>query len=453
MSTLPPRRLIAQKRDGQELPDEAIEGFIHEFVAGTVADYQMTAFLMAAFLKGLSGAETAALTRAMAYSGRRLVLDAIPGTKVDKHSTGGVGDKVSIPLAPLVAACGVPVPMVSGRGLGHTGGTLDKLEAIPGFRTRLPADEFESVLARVGYVMGGQTDDLAPADRRMYALRDVTATVESIPLIVASILSKKVAEGAQGLVMDVKCGRGAFMPDETSALRLARELARVGGLLGVRTVSFVTDMDRPLGRAIGNANEIAESIELLKGGGPEDLRVITRVLGAAMLVLGGVAADFAAGERQIDAAIADGRGLDRFRRLIEAQGGDPAVVDNPGLLPQPAARCLLTSPTAGYLSDLDPRAFGEAVIELGGGRRRAEDSVDHSVGIQLLKSPGESVAVDEPLLEVAARDVATAERVIREFLRPGVRVEPARPNLPPLIHRVVTREGADFPFVEGRVSL
>lgn len=453
MTGLPPRRLIALKRDGHELPPEAIEQFIREFVAGEVADYQMSAFLMAAFLRPLSGPETAALTRAMAYSGRRLVLDAIPGTKVDKHSTGGVGDKVSIPLAPLVAACGVPVPMVSGRGLGHTGGTLDKLEAIPGFRTRLPAEEFESILARVGYVMGGQTADLAPADRRMYALRDVTATVESIPLIVASILSKKVAEGAQGLVMDVKCGRGAFMPDEANALTLARELARVGGLLGVQTVSFVTDMDRPLGRAIGNANEIAESIDLLKGGGPADLRLITRVLGAAMLVLGGVAADFADGGRRIEGAIADGSGLARFRRLIEAQGGDPGVLDDPGRLPQPAVRVPLASPRAGFLADLDPRAFGEAVIELGGGRRRAEDDVDHSVGILLFKSPGEAVAAGEPLLEVAAADGATAERVLRDFLRPGVRVDEAPPALPPLIRRVVVRDGRDLAFDPARLPL
>jgi thymidine phosphorylase len=287
----------------------------------------------------------------------------------------------------------------------------------------------------------------------MYALRDVTSTVESIPLIVASILSKKVAEGAQGLVMDVKCGRGAFMPDEASALRLARELARVGGLLGVSTVSFVTDMDRPLGRAIGNANEIAESIALLKGGGPEDLKQITRVLGAAMLVLGGVATDFAAGERQIEAVIADGRGLERFRRLIEAQGGDPAVLDNPGLLPQPAVRRVLKSPAAGYLVDLDPRAVGEAVIELGGGRRRADDEVDHSVGILLLKSPGDAVGVDEPLLEVAARDEVAADRVIAEFLRPGIRIAPLRQEPPPLIRRVVTRGGKDLPFDPALVRL
>lgn len=438
---LSPRQVIVAKRDGRELAPGTIEEFIRAFVAGEVADYQMAAFLMAAFLRGLTGAETAALTSAMVYSGRRLDLSTIPGIKVDKHSTGGVGDKISLPLAPLVAACGVPVPMISGRGLGHTGGTLDKLESIPGFRTRLPAEEFVSVLANVGYVMGGQTSDLAPADRTMYALRDVTGTVESIPLIVASILSKKVAEGARGLVMDVKCGRGAFMPDEARALELGQELARVGALLGVETVAFVTDMDAPLGLAIGNANEVEESIEILKGRGPVDVRQLTVTLGAAMLVVGGVATDVVSGMRRIEAAIADGSGLARFRRLVEAQGGDPRVIDDPRLLPQPSVRLPLHAAATGYVADLDPRAFGEAVIELGGGRRRAEDSVDPAVGIDLRRTRGEAVTGGDVLLEIRAADEATARRVRDGLLVPAIRIEPAPPESVPLIRRVVTRDG------------
>lgn len=443
--SLSPRQVIVEKREGRELSAEVLEDFIRRFVAGDVADYQMAAFLMAAFLRGLSDRETAALTRAMVYSGRRLDLTAISGIKVDKHSTGGVGDKISLPLAPLVAACGVPVPMISGRGLGHTGGTLDKLEAIPGFRTRLPTDEFVAVLARVGFVMGGQTKDLAPADKAMYALRDVTGTVESIPLIVSSILSKKVAEGAQGLVMDVKCGRGAFMPDEARALELGVELARVGGLLGVETVAFVTDMDTPLGCAIGNANEVEESIAILRGAGPPDVRELTVTLGAAMLVLGGVATNLAAGIRRMETAIADGSGLDRFRRLIEAQGGDPGVVDDPGRLPQPAVRLPLHSTAGGFISDLDPRAFGEAVIELGGGRRRTEDTVDPSVGIDLLLRRGASVASGQRVLDIRSADEASARRVRDDLLIPAIRVVSSPPAAVPLIRRVVTRDGRRLP--------
>jgi len=427
---LSPRRLIARKRDGARLTPGEIESFVRDFLDGGVADYQMSAFLMAVFFRGMSGDETAALTRVMVDSGTRLDLSRVPGIKVDKHSTGGVGDKVSIPLAPLVAACGVPVPMISGRGLGHTGGTLDKLEAIPGFRTRLSAEEFTRVLADVGYVMGGQSADLAPADRRMYALRDVTGTVESIPLIVSSILSKKVAEGTNALVMDVKFGRGAFMPDEAEAARLGRELARVGRLLGLDVRVFLTDMDRPLGRKIGNALEIAESIQLLTGGGPADLREITVAFGAAMLVLGGKAADDLEGRRQIEGAITDRSGLERFRRLIEAQEGDPSVLDDPTRLPRAPIVETVMARADGFVLDVDPRILGEAVIDLGGGRRRAEDAIDPAVGFELALNRGDRVSRGQPLATVHAADRAAfvaAESALHEAFRIDSEPPPVRP--------------------------
>ena len=451
-SDLTPRTVIARKRDGHALADPELEGFVEGFVQGKVADYQMTAFLMAAFIRGLSGEETACLTRAMVESGARLDLRSIPGRKVDKHSTGGVGDKVSIPLAPLVAACGVPVPMISGRGLGHTGGTLDKLESIPGFRTRLDAREFTRILEEVGYAMGGQTEDLAPADRRMYALRDVTATVESIPLIVSSILSKKIAEGAEALLLDVKFGRGAFMIEPGRAAELARELVRVGELLGVKTVAFLTDMDRPLGRTIGNALEIEESIEILKGGGPSDLREITMTFGAAMLVLGGAATGIPDGRSRIEKAIADGSGLERFKKLIELQGGDPRVVDSAERLPRASASVALPSPGDGFVTDLSPRLLAEAVVALGGGRRRAEDAIDYTVGIRLHHAVGSTVTRGEPLLTLYGRDKAALERVLAETVSPAVTIGPDRPSTPALIRTLITRDG-ERPWNPGSTPL
>ncbi len=430
---LSPRRLIAKKRDGKELSSPEIELFVQSYLAGQVADYQMSAFLMAVYFQGMSGDETAALTRAMVDSGTRLDLSSVPGIKVDKHSTGGVGDKVSIPLAPLVAACGVFVPMISGRGLGHTGGTLDKLEAIPGFRTRLSAEEFVRTLRSVGYVMGGQSADLAPADRRMYALRDVTATVESIPLIVSSILSKKVAEGADGLVMDVKFGRGAFMPDIAQAATLGRELDRVGTLLGLRVRVFLTDMDRPLGRKIGNALEIAESIDILTGGGPSDLLEITLALGGAMLVLAGKASDEDAGRQRMTMAIADRSGLEKFRQLILAQGGDPTVLDDPSRLPAAPVRMEVPAMEDGWVVDIDPRQIGEAVIDLGGGRRRAEDAVDPAVGIDLAVTRGDAIQSGQPLATVHAAGRGSQLESVLLTIQRAIRVGPAPPPARPLI--------------------
>ncbi len=437
-----PAAVIRTKRDGGELSDADIEAFLRGFVSEEVTPYQMSAFLMAVFFRGMSPRETATLTRVMVETGDTLDFPGVEGIKVDKHSTGGVGDLISLPLAPLVAACGVPVPMISGRGLGHTGGTLDKLESIPGLRTDLDPDRFHRVLAEVGFAMGGQTARLAPADRRMYALRDVTATVESVPLIVSSILSKKVAEGIDALVLDVKCGRGAFMKNEKDALDLAQELTRVGTLMGKKVAAFVTDMDVPLGRAVGNAVEVRSALDCLDGKGPEDVMELVRTLGSAMLLLGGAAGTWAEAEEKLEAAVAGGSGRDRFRAMVEAQGGDPSAVDDPERLPQAPAEAPVPAPESGYVLDLDPFRLGEAVVELGGGRRRAEDAVDPSVGVLLDRRPGEAVKAGEPLARVLARSGDEAERVARELVARAYRVGPAPPAPRVLVRYLVTEAGA-----------
>ena len=436
-----PRDVIIVKRDGGTLAPEAIRGFIEGFLGDEVTDYQMTAFLMAVFLRGMDPEETAALTRVMVDTGHVWTWPGVKGRKVDKHSTGGVGDLVSLPLAPLVAAAGLAVPMISGRGLGHTGGTLDKLESIPGLRTGLSEDEFRSVLSSVGFAMGGQTASVAPADKRMYALRDVTGTVESIPLIVSSILSKKAAEGIDALVLDVKCGRGAFMHDTDSALRLARELARVGTLLGLEVVAFVTDMDVPLGDAVGNAVEVEASLRILRGEGPPDLTELVSTLGTAMLVLGGAADSWEAGAERFAAGVTSGEGTKRFRAMVEAQGGDGAVVDDPGRLPAAPVVHPVPAPRAGVVTDLEPRALGEAVVDLGGGRRRAEDTIDPAVGVRLRARPGDRVEAGDPLAEVLAADAATAERVAAERVKPAFTIGDTEPDPRTLVRYLVTGDG------------
>src|SRR6266850_2248182 len=330
--------IILSKRDGRTLAREEIRFFVDGVTAGSLPDYQASALLMAILLRGMTAEETAWLTDAMVHSGVRVDLHDIPGAKVDKHSTGGVGDKTSLVLAPLAAACGLVVPMMSGRGLGHTGGTLDKLEAIPGFRVGLSLDEMKSALKAVGCAMIGQTDQIAPADKKLYALRDVTGTVESIPLISASIMSKKLAEGIDALVLDVKTGSGAFMKTEVHSRRLAESLVSIGNASGVKTEAMITAMDAPLGRAVGNALEVIECIEVLKGRGPKDLIDVSMELAARMLVLGKVADDLAAADEQARRAIASGEGLERFRQIIEIQGGDPKVVDDYERLPHVADR-------------------------------------------------------------------------------------------------------------------
>jgi pyrimidine-nucleoside phosphorylase len=411
--------LISTKRDGQHLTDAEIRRVVAAYMDGTLAEYQMAALLMAIFFRGLDDAETEALTTAMLHSGRVLDLSAVAGIKVDKHSTGGVGDKVSICLAPLVAACGVPVPMVSGRGLGHTGGTLDKLEAIPGFRTDLGADEFARVVGEVGACMIGQTKEIAPADKRIYALRDVTATVECVPLIVASILSKKLAEGIDGLVLDVKVGRGAFMKDAETARALADALVRVGTRAGKRVVAVLTRMDTPLGEAIGNALETREALEVLHGRGPADLTECTMVLGAEMLVLGGKAEHTQDARKLLAFAIESGAARRVMEKMIAAQRGDPGVVEEPSRL----AVAPISSPVAatrdGYVTRADALEIGLSAVAMGAGRTRADQAIDPQVGITIHAKPGARVMRGEPLasLHVRAPKDATAvlDRVAAAF--------------------------------------
>lgn len=392
-----PVELIIKKREGGAHPADELRGLVDAFVKGEVADYQMSAWLMAAFLRGLDDAETVALTEAMLHSGDVLRLPSVKRGKVDKHSTGGVGDKISICLAPLVAACGVAVPMISGRGLGHTGGTLDKLEAIPGFSVDVDAKRFERIVREVGACMIGQTARLAPADKRIYALRDVTGTVESIPLIVASILSKKLAEGIDGLVLDVKVGRGAFMKDLHSARELARALVRVGTRAGKKVVALLTDMSVPIGTTIGNALETREAIEVLMGKGPADTRELTLRLGMEMLLLGGAAKKAPEARRQLERAIADGSGLRVLGRMVKAQGGDVRAVEDPSRLPTARHRVEVPAASSGFVTATDALELGLTAVALGAGRTRADQKVDPAVGIELHAKPGDRVTKGQPL--------------------------------------------------------
>jgi pyrimidine-nucleoside phosphorylase len=395
--------MIAAKRDGETLTADEIAALIGALGRGDLADYQMTAWLMAVYFRGLDDAETVALTQAMLRSGKVLDLGGIAGTKVDKHSTGGVGDKVSIALAPLVAACGVPVPMVSGRGLGHTGGTLDKLEAIPGFRTQLSAGDFARIVGEIGCCMIGQTAEIAPADKRIYALRDVTATVECIPLIVASILSKKLAEGIDALVLDVKVGRGAFMKDLPRATALAEALVRVGTRAGKDVVALLTDMESPLGATVGNAIETREALDVLAGGGPADLVECTLRLGAEMLVLGQVASSEADARARLSKAIASGAAATTAEKMIAAQGGDPRVVADRSRLEVASEALVVEAPRDGFVTVVDALAIGLAGVAMGAGRTRADQAVDHAVGIVVEAKPGAHVTRGQPLARILVR--------------------------------------------------
>ncbi|MGO9081726.1 MAG: thymidine phosphorylase [Streptosporangiaceae bacterium] len=412
--------LIRAKRDGRRLSSAEISWLIAAYTAGDVADEQMSALLMAIYFRGLEPAELRAWTAAMIASGERLDLSAVPARTVDKHSTGGVGDKVSLILAPLVASCGAAVPQLSGRGLGHTGGTLDKLESIPGWRAQLTAAEIVDVLTRAGCVICAAGPGLAPADRKLYALRDVTGTVESIPLIASSIISKKIAEGTSALVLDVKVGSGAFMTELAPARELARTMVTLGTEHGVATTALLTRMDAPLGRAVGNAVEVAESLATLHGEGPADLTEVTLALAAEMLVLAGVDADPAA-------ALADGRALASYRAMIAAQGGDP---DAP--LPQAAHAEVVTAPEAGWLRRLDARGVGVAAWRLGAGRARKEDPVSAAAGIICQARPGERVERGQPVLELRADDPARFPRA-REALAGAIEIGPQPPRPAPVI--------------------
>ncbi len=397
-------RLIERKRDGGRIEPGEWRALLGAYVAGHVPDYQMAAFLMAVYLRGLDREETTSLTDAMLRSGGALDLHAISAPRIDKHSTGGVGDKVSLVLAPLAASVGIVVPMMSGRGLGHTGGTLDKLDAIPGFRSDLSLAQARAQLDRIGCVLLGQTGEIAPVDKRMYALRDVTATVESIPLIAASIMSKKLAEGLTGLVLDVKRGSGSFLQTLDRGLELAELMIALGESHGCPVVALLTAMDRPLGRACGNALETEEAIQALKGEGPADLMEVTYALAAEMMMLGSLADDRAVALELLQQAIASGAAAEKFKEVIEAQGGNPAVVDDPALLPQAEAIELFRAPRRGFVAQIEPRAVGRGIIALGGGRTTMDGAVDAGVGFVITAKPGDWVEAGEPIASVFARD-------------------------------------------------
>lgn len=424
--------LIERKRDGGRLESDEIQWLISSYTSGAVPDYQMSAMAMAIFLNGLDTEELVDWTEAMLHSGDILDFSDIDAPKSDKHSTGGVGDKVSIPLAPMVAACGVAVPMISGRGLGHTGGTLDKLESIPGFKTDLDRSRFRSILSKTGLVLAGQSETLAPADRKLYALRDTSGTVASIPLIASSIMSKKLAEGLDSLVLDVKFGSGAFMTDIPDARRLAEKLVEIGSAHGVETIALLTDMNTPLGNEIGNANEIRESLAVLRGKGPEDLTRLTMALGAQMLVASGIADDDGDAEALLVDAVDSGRAMEKLGEVIEAQDGDPSVIDDESLLPSTGRYEEITASEDGYVGTCDARTIGVAAMRLGAGRRRQEDTIDPAVGITLLAKPGDRVSRGDAIARIEYRHQARLDEALR-LLTEAWTITEEPPDTPDLI--------------------
>ncbi len=430
--------VIRRKRDGHPLSPDEIRAFVEGVTDGSWPDYQVAALLMAIVWRGMSLEEAATLTEAMVDSGVRVDLAAFGGTPVDKHSTGGVGDKVSLVVAPLAAACGALVPMMSGRGLGHTGGTLDKLDAIPGFRTRLSLEEMHAALGRTGCALIAATSQIAPADRRLYALRDVTGTVESIPLICASILSKKIAEGIGALVLDVKVGRGAFMKTDADARTLASWLVGTAERAGVRTEAVLTSMDAPLGRAVGNANEVVEAIETLKGRGPADLEGLSIDLTARMLVLAGVGRDLDEAVVTVRRALASGAGLEKFAAIIEEQGGDPGVLDDYRRLPTARSVEAWRAPRAGVVARLDAGLIGRAAVALGAGRERVDAEVDHAAGIEVAAPVGQAVNAGDPIVWMScdnSRRMAAARAWIAEAVSVADEAPAARPWLRGVVDR------------------
>ncbi len=433
--------LIRIKRDGGTLDRAALDAFVAGVTGGSWPDYQASALLMAILLRGMSPEETAALTDAMVRSGVRVEYPGLPGVAVDKHSTGGVGDKTSIVLAPLAAAAGAYVPMMSGRGLGHTGGTLDKLEAIPGFRTGLTLDELQHAVRTIGCALIGQTSEIAPADRKLYALRDVTGTVESIPLISASIMSKKIAEGIGGLVLDVKAGHGAFMKTVDDARRLAESLVSIGEAAGVRTEALLTSMDAPLGRAVGNALEIIECVETLKGNGPADVESLSVALAARMLVVSGVEPDGARAEARVRRALADGTGLEKLRQIVANQGGDPRALDDYSRMPSAADRDVVSAPRDGFVETLKAELVGRAAVMLGAGRDRLDAVIDPGVGLMVAAPPGTRVRRGDPVFEVHHRGGRGLEEA-RGLLADSIQIADAPPASTPLIlDRIQGRTG------------
>ncbi len=431
--------MIERKRDGERLEPREIRELVLAYAEGAVPDYQVAALLMAIYFRGLDREEMNALMDAMLESGKRLDLSRLPMAKVDKHSTGGVGDKTSLILAPLIASLGVAVPMMSGRGLGHTGGTLDKLESIPGFRTALSLAEAEKQVASIGCAMLSQTEEIVPADRKIYALRDATATVEVIPLIAASIMSKKIAECLTGLVLDIKRGSGSFLPKLDDELELAKAMIDLGVRHGCPVVALLTAMDRPLGHACGNALEVVEAIDVLNGGGPPDLLEVALALGAAMLVLAGSAPSDDAAHAMMRDAIASGKALLKLEEIVKAQGGDPAVVRDPTQLPQAAHQSSFNAKRDGVVQSVDPRAIGYGVIALGGGRRNMEETVDPSVGFVITAKPGQNVTRGQLLATIHARSGADLD-VGRSALERAIEIgDSAVSPLPLITHRVTVR--------------
>ena len=423
--------IIRKKREGVELSADELGFIVRGFSSGSIPDYQVSAWLMAVFLRGMSGAETIALTEEMRRSGAVLDLGDIPGSKVDKHSTGGVGDKTSLVIAPAVAACGVTVPMISGRGLGHTGGTLDKLESIPGFQVRLSPDSFKKQLAEIHVALMGQTENLVPADRKLYALRDVTATIESYPLIASSIMSKKLAEDIDGLVLDIKTGSGAFMKDQPKAEALARVMVDLGNAFGVKVTALITDMNQPLGEWVGNALEVVECLEVLKGRGPSDLVRLCEELSAYCLLLGGAAPGLDQGRKMYREAIASGKALQKFRDIVRFQGGDVAAVDDCDLLPRARHEAPIASPAAGFIQSMDTEKIGIAMSVLGAGREEVDSVIDHAVGMRVLKKIGDRVDRGEPLATVYYNDESRYREALRRLLESWAfsKEAPPRPDL------------------------
>jgi len=428
--------IIRKKRDAGELTREEIEFLVRGATDDSVPDYQLAAWLMAVVWRGMSQAELAALTEAMLHSGQVLDLSDVPGVKVDKHSTGGVGDKTSLVIAPIVAAAGLPVPMISGRGLGHTGGTLDKLEAIPGFNVNLSLANFRRVLKECGCALIGQTPEIAPADKKLYSLRDVTATVESPYLICASIMSKKLAEGIDALVLDVKTGDGAFMKKETDAVYLAELMVETGKRMGKKMVALITDMEQPLGRKVGNALEVEECLEVLSGGGPEDLRELCLDLSAWMLTLGGKCKKVSQGREIASEIISSGRARDRFREIIRLQGGDAGVVDDPGRLPKAKQMAKAFTMKAGYITAIRCEQVGIASMLLGGGREKKEDSIDPAVGVVLEKKVGDEVKAGSALCTIHFNSEERKGEALA-MLGGSFVIGPKKPAARPLVRRII----------------
>ncbi|MEK6461096.1 pyrimidine-nucleoside phosphorylase [Heyndrickxia faecalis] len=427
--------IIEKKRNGGELATEEINFFVKGYTEGTIPDYQASALAMAIYFKDMSDREIADLTMAMVHSGETLDLSAIHGIKVDKHSTGGVGDTTTLVLAPLVAALGVPVAKMSGRGLGHTGGTIDKLESIQGFHVEITTDQFIDLVNREKVAVIGQTADLAPADKKLYALRDVTATVDSIPLIASSIMSKKIAAGADAIVLDVTTGAGAFMKKEEDAIRLAETMVRIGNHVGRKTMAVISDMSQPLGYAIGNALEVKEAIDTLKGEGPDDLTELVLALGSQMVVLAGKATTLEEARKMLKEAIANGAGLEKFKKFVANQGGDPSVIDHPEKLPQAKYAIDLPAKTSGYVSKMVADQIGVAAMMLGAGRATKEDKIDFAVGIVLRKKVGDRVEAGEPLATIYANREAVEE--VKEKIYDNITISDHGEE-PQLIHKIIT---------------